>query len=73
MMTRDGFDFRPVYGADGVLAGYAWTKRGYAAWGATRKEYPADPTPGRGIGFGYPDLASAAAAVVANVRTGRRQ
>jgi hypothetical protein len=56
----------------GVLAGYAWTKRGYTTWGATRKEYPEDPTPGIGLGR-FPDLASAAAAVVANIKDGPRQ
>jgi hypothetical protein len=71
-MSRDGYNVRAICDGRGAVAGYVWQKRGRTAWGATLEGYCSCCAPEKYLGS-FPELAAAAAAVVAGLKAGSRQ
>jgi hypothetical protein len=71
-MMRNDYDVRAVYDDRGMVAGYVWQKHGRTAWGAMLVGFCECCAPEKRLGS-FPELAAAAAAVVADLKARARQ
>jgi hypothetical protein len=69
-MAKEPFDVRTIYDDRGTVAGYVWHRPGRPPWGAILAGYCECCAPEKLLGKSFPDLATAAAAVIAVVKAG---
>jgi hypothetical protein len=69
-MAEEPFDVRTVYNDRGTVAGYVWHRPGRPPWSAILAGYCECCAPEKLLGKSFPDLATAAAAVIAGLKAG---